>query len=411
MFFLKKIKTTLFLLFILFSLSNLNAQTFKRGKIITRDKQTIIGEIKDFGPQLRCIKVYFRKQGESGLKEYLPQDLEQYEIFGTGTYQSSKVELEDEIGFRDFFLKVLSTGEFNTYRLDFEQTPESSIQAVQLSKIFYIVKSDRFQKDKIFDRENYRGFMNQFTICPEQNEEKKYGFYDSEIVEFLTKVAACENKEVKSFAKSTKNKKILAFSIGGGINSVKIDPDVTRLNGGSFENALSPSFIFSIDFIITDNLSLISRLQYYGGSFDGTTNHIVADFYGNAGEIITLNHNIKVDYIGAGFMGKYKHDTPKFSPYILGGIKFGQKLNHEVRTEEISFIVNDNGETVQFGRIDRESSRLWIGQETGLIFGGGVTFKLSKLNPFLEFNFQRSKADSNIDPSFQSFGILAGIQF
>jgi len=102
-----------YLVLILFLSSGVQAQFYKKGRIVTQNNDTVYGLIKDVGGIWNANYCQFKESKKSQAVKYYPNQIISYGFIDDKYYSSQRLFVDT--GYRDYFFDVLLEGDVNLY--------------------------------------------------------------------------------------------------------------------------------------------------------------------------------------------------------------------------------------------------------------------------------------------------------
>lgn len=368
------------------------AQRFTSGSITTLDGKTITGFIKKQGQKANCLEVKFKKDKNSQVKLYRPDELKSYQ-FDDKEYESAKLQLFGEGVYRDIFLKRMVEGEVELFRLDYEVLePQSPFY--QYETAFYVIKNK--EETVILHQENYLIAISRLQKECTNNlaaDAKKYRYTDISMAKTVMDLNACIDESSRALVPldNSNVKRFIKYGLSVGMlhaNAVFGHPQLQDFTYNKKAQAIIGVFV-NIP-LGKKGLSLKGGFHYLRYKPVGEMKVVVPEFYVNSGEILVLESEIYLKYLAVPIELKYTFPTQSIRPYLFGGIHFGVGNNNTVTAERTGFIPPDTpGEKAiyikeSFEPFNSTIANFNLAWKTGL----GLTIPLTKkLDLFVEASY------------------------
>ena len=416
---MQRIKISFFLLLLLAVNSFGQEKGFEPGYLLLSSGDTLRGSIKKSLATEHSERVLFRANGKTNTTTYTPEQIDAY-FFGTNHYYfTDSVALRDadgDIYFKQLFLRKLLNGSIELYRLDYKIAEEQAAFYQYENRFYFFKESGNNPMIDLLSNGYKIKLNNAFKSknC-ELDKTKNYNYTDAGLSNLISEYNKClgSSSELLFTPKKSKSKLKLGFS--AGVADDRIESGFAPYADFEEANNLGYELNFFFELPLWKAIALRGGLQYKHREFNGTQNYIVPELNDNAGEVIGLNADIKINQITSPWQIKADILNGRAKPYLLLGGYFGVALQNTAYLEQPEFRFID-GQSLIVKEGENPFSAGINQFELGWNTGVGFSYDLNEKNSvFLELLRTQGQSDGGKESDFYisqtAYVLLAGFKF
>ena len=368
---------------------NLFAQKEKYGYgyILHKNGTTEQGYIKKTGFDVQFEKIYFKNKSGSEI-ELLPSDIDGYYVAGK-KFASGEVKNEDGTGSIATFFEILVSGDIELLRLFIPSNSTIAFPSyLRYEENHFFLRSSKNQIQ--LSRDSRKKEIDDFIDCNENVKDGIYDFTRQGLTNYLlAKSDVCNDLKLKAETKISERRGNYSYGFAVGVITSKVIPSHPHFENVDFNSGSGIHLTAFIEIPIAKSLTVRGGFNYLSKKTQGLERIIVSEFYENEGEIISLDTDIEIGFVGVFADLKYQIPTKYVQPYVFAGLNFGISTNSQVNTEELR-LLSENGLSYRIkgetNLYDAKPHRY----DAGLKYGLGLMTSINKWSLFSEIDFRNN---------------------
>lgn len=367
-------------LFCLHQICFSQSDRYLEGYIINTGGDTLRGYIKNIGDHLRSTYVAFKPSHSGAEVIYHGEDVRKYAIGNSIYYESRPVNILGEGIYRRLFLRLLVDGNISLYRLDYEVRVDEPpfLQYISTFYFYQVQGRDTLQELREQSAEyEYRSTLaNEFGKSCLIDESKSTTFDDEGLTNLIIAYNSCRGYSFRSLITPEKQRN-WRFSVRAGIVQSKIYPNWPEFDEATTDSKPGYQFGITLAFPINRNFAGLGGLAILHREAFYNREHVVTEFYDNAGELLVLESGINLNQLVVPLAIKYHFSAGGFTPFVALGGYAGIAIHNSSYVDKVSFR-HLNGENLQYAYREEDPIEGLKQFEIGWKVGAGVEYQLSQ---------------------------------